>query len=124
MKEKSLELVLLFDFYAPLLTDKQREFFDLYYNEDLSLGEIAENAGITRQGVRDAIQRVETVLRETEDRLHLAARYGHISEDMEHVLERVQDIAILNATRFFNDQLARDLEAIRATATRLLDDPS
>ena len=124
MKEKSLELVLLFDFYAPLLTDKQREFFDLYYNEDLSLGEIAENAGITRQGVRDAIQRVETVLRETESRLHLAARFGRVSEDMEHVLERVQDIAILNATRLFDDRLTEDIEAIRAIAARLLEEPS
>ncbi len=122
MKEKSLELVLLFDFYGPLLTEKQREFFDLYYNEDLSLGEIAENAGITRQGVRDAISRVETILRETEDRLHLVGRYGRVAEEMEHVLERVQDIAILNATRFFNDQLAADLEAIRGTARRLLGD--
>ena len=55
MKGKPLEMSLLFDFYGETLTEKQRELFDLYYNEDLSLAEIAEHAGITRQGVRDSI---------------------------------------------------------------------
>ena len=57
MKGKPLEMSLLFDFYGETLTEKQRELFDLYYNEDLSLAEIAEHAGITRQGVRDSIKR-------------------------------------------------------------------
>ena len=62
MKHDHLELCLLFDFYGEMLTDKQRELFDLYYNEDLSLSEIAEHAGITRQGVRDAVVRAEHTL--------------------------------------------------------------
>ena len=57
MKATPLEMSLLFDFYGETLTEKQRELFDLYYNEDLSLSEIAEHAGITRQGVRDSIKR-------------------------------------------------------------------
>ena len=60
MKATPLEMSLLFDFYGETLTEKQRELFDLYYNEDLSLSEIAEHAGITRQGVRDSIKRAET----------------------------------------------------------------
>ena len=48
---------MLFDFYGELLTDKQREYFDLHYNEDLSLAEIAQSEGITRQGVWDIILR-------------------------------------------------------------------
>ena len=47
----------LLDIYGALLTDRQRDVLDLYYNDDLSLSEISENLGITRQGVRDAIRR-------------------------------------------------------------------
>ena len=54
MKNKPFEMCLLFDFYGEMLTDKQKEMFDLYYNEDLSLAEISEHVGITRQGVRDS----------------------------------------------------------------------
>ena len=54
---------MLFDFYGELLTDKQREYFDLHYNEDLSLAEIAEQSGISRQGVWDIIRRAEAAQR-------------------------------------------------------------
>ena len=63
MKATPLEMSLLFDFYGETLTEKQRELFDLYYNEDLSLSEIAEHAGITRQGVRDSIKRSTPFMR-------------------------------------------------------------
>ena len=55
-------MAMLFDFYGDVLTDRQKEFYDLYYNEDLSLAEIAENAGISRQGVRDVIVRAEAAI--------------------------------------------------------------
>ena len=61
-------MTMLFDFYGELLTDRQKEFFDLYYNEDLSLSEIAENEGISRQGVRDVIVRAEAAMQEIEDK--------------------------------------------------------
>lgn len=51
----NVEITILLDFYGDMLTAKQRDFINLYYNDDLSLAEIAENEGITRQGVRDAI---------------------------------------------------------------------
>ena len=54
---KNLEISMLLDFYGEMLTDKQREVVSLYYNEDLSLAEIASIAQITRQGVRDSIKR-------------------------------------------------------------------
>ena len=66
---------MLFDFYGDLLTDRQKEFYDLYYNEDLSLAEIAENYGITRQGVRDVIVRAEAYLTEVEDKTRLIRRF-------------------------------------------------
>ena len=54
---KDLTVSYLLDFYGDVLTDKQRDVMEQYYNDDLSLAEIAENFGITRQGVRDAIKR-------------------------------------------------------------------
>ena len=69
---KNLEIALLFDFYGDMLTEKQRDVVELYYDNDLSLSEIAENEGITRQGVRDSIKRAEAQLLEMEDRLHLS----------------------------------------------------
>ena len=86
MKAKSIEMVLLFDFYGNMLTDKQKEFFDLYYNHDLSLAEIAENEGITRQGVRDAIVRARNILVEFEEKLGLYKRYGDIDDALDKVL--------------------------------------
>ena len=61
---------MLFDFYGELLTDKQREYFDLHYNEDLSLSEIAESEGISRQGVWDIIRRAEAGLRRLQELRH------------------------------------------------------
>ncbi len=73
--DKTLEMALLFDFFGDLLTEKQREYFDLYYNEDLSLSEIAENEGISRQGVRDIIVRAENSLRDAENKTGIIKRF-------------------------------------------------
>ena len=62
MKNQAYRMAMLFDFYGDLLTERQREFYDLYYNEDLSLAEIAENYGISRQGVRDVIVGAEAAM--------------------------------------------------------------
>ena len=60
--EKNLNVSILLDFYGAMLTEKQREAVEYYYNDDLSLSEIADNQGISRQGVRDAINRAEALL--------------------------------------------------------------
>lgn len=75
MKNQAYRMAMLFDFYGDLLTDRQREFYDLYYNEDLSLSEIAENYGISRQGVRDVIVRAEAAMTEIEDKTHIIRRF-------------------------------------------------
>lgn len=64
---KDLNISALLDFYAPFLSEKQRSLLHHYYNEDLSLSEIAENEQITRQGVRDIIKRGELQLKKYED---------------------------------------------------------
>ena len=72
---KNLEISILLDYYGQMLTEKQREVAQLYYNEDLSLAEIAQFANITRQGVRDSIKRAEGTLLEMEERLGLARKF-------------------------------------------------
>lgn len=71
---KNLAFAGLFDQYAPVLGERHRTVLDLYYNQDLSLGEIAEILGISRQGVRDSIKKAEEELLLLEQGLHLAQR--------------------------------------------------
>lgn len=78
--DKNVKIALLFDFYRNMLTERQAESVDLYYNEDLSLSEIGAHMGITRQGVRDNIKRAENILYETEERLGLAARFYALNQ--------------------------------------------
>ncbi len=79
---KDLKISVLLDFYGQMLTEKQREVVELYYNEDLSLGEIAQNCQITRQGVRDSIKRAEATLLQFEERLGLAQRFRLLQEGL------------------------------------------
>ncbi|MBQ9483420.1 MAG: DNA-binding protein [Ruminiclostridium sp.] len=68
---KDLGYTILFDIYAPLLTDKMRDTLDLYYNEDLSLAEIAETSGISRQAVMNCVRSCEKRLNELEEQFGL-----------------------------------------------------
>ncbi len=117
MRGKPLEMSLLFDFYGETLTEKQRELFDLYYNEDLSLAEIAEHAGITRQGVRDSIKRAEHALREMEEKLGLVARYGGTERCAEELMQEVERLRALNADTLHSSEA----EAIASRMASLLD---
>lgn len=118
MKHDHLELCLLFDFYGEMLTDKQCELFDLYYNEDLSLSEIAEHAGITRQGVRDAVVRAEHTLTALEDKLHLVSRYGKIDQHAQALSQEIKMLSHINANYMQNAEIGKILthmqEHIRA----------
>ena len=89
--QKNLAYSVLLDFYGPVLTDKQRVILTEYYNEDLSLAEIAENLGITRQGVRDAIKHGETALKELEEKVGFAARYRRVQQTLEELEQLVID---------------------------------
>ena len=82
---KNLELSLLLDFYGGLLTEKQRTVTAMYYDEDLSLAEIAEAQGISRQGVRDTVKRAEQQMLEMEATLGLAARFRRITDGLAHI---------------------------------------
>ena len=91
MFEKNLQLAELIDTYAMLLSDRQQRMLDLYYNQDLSLGEIAEDAGISRQGVRDSIKKAERELAFFEEKLHLVARENAVREAGERLLSLLPD---------------------------------
>ena len=73
---ETLELTLLFDYYGDLLTERQKQCFDLRYNQDLSLAEIAQELGVSRQGVHDNLNRAEALLRNME------AKTGCVGRDL------------------------------------------
>ena len=70
----AVEIVLLYDYYGDLLTDRQKECFEMRYYQDLSLGEIGEELGISRQGVHDNLSRTEALLRNMETKTGCVAR--------------------------------------------------
>ena len=80
--EKNMELSLLLDFYGELLSEKVRGATELYYNDDLSLSEVAEDMGITRQGVRDLIKRAEGNLYGYEEKLGLYKRFVEMQKGL------------------------------------------
>lgn len=117
MTDKPLEMSLLFDFYGDALTPNQRELFDLYYNEDLSLSEIAENAGVTRQAVRDGVKRAERVLREMETRLGLVRRFGDAEQCADGIAREVDHLRALNT----NTLHSTEVDGVITRLTALLD---
>ncbi len=119
MKEKQLEMSILFDFYGDMLTDKQRELFDLYYNEDLSLSEIAENSGITRQAVRDSIKRAEKTLYEFESRLKLARKYGGAAKCGIEIKKEAEKLKRLNCEALDNSEIEKITERLFEIAEKL-----
>ncbi len=96
MKNQAYRMAMLFDFYGEVLTERQQEFYDLYYNEDLSLGEIAENSGISRQGVRDVIVRGEATLTELEDKTGLIRRFMTVRSELAAVEIKVDEVLKLS----------------------------
>ena len=87
---KNLEVSLLLDFYGDMLTEKQRNMVEYYYNDDLSLAEIAEEmGGVTRQSVVSAIKKGEQRLEELEQKLGFAARLRTLSVELDQASELV-----------------------------------
>lgn len=82
---KDLGITILLDVYGQLLTEKQRFAIDMYYNEDLSLAEIADEIDISRQGIRDSIKQGEKHLAEYERQLGVVKRFRNISSYLEEL---------------------------------------
>lgn len=91
--EKTNRINLLFDFYAPLLTEKQRTVLELYFHDDYSLGEIAEHYDISRQAVYEHIKRAEQTLRDYESKLNLLQKHEQrvkLAEEAQPLLDALE----------------------------------
>jgi len=119
MKNQTYRMTMLFDFYGELLTDRQKEFFDLYYNEDLSLSEIAENEGISRQGVRDVIVRAEAAMQEIEDKTGLIRRFEQFRGHLDAIRSAAEDIRTLNYRQYEDSRLTELADKITAEVSAL-----
>ncbi|MDD3346260.1 YlxM family DNA-binding protein [Oscillibacter sp.] len=120
MKNQTYRMTMLFDFYGELLTERQKEFFDLYYNEDLSLAEIAENAGISRQGVRDVIVRAETAMQEVEDKTGIIKRFEAQRPHMDAIEAAAAEVKTINFRRYedprvteLTDLIAKEISILK-----------
>lgn len=88
----SIEITMLLDLYGEALTVKQRDYLNFYYNDDLSLSEIAENEGITRQGVRDAIKRAEALLFDMESKLKFSQKLEKFQSGLDEIIKYAEEI--------------------------------
>ena len=113
MKNQTYRMTMLFDFYGDILTPRQRELFDLYYNEDLSLAEIAENCGISRQGVRDVIVRAENA------KTGLVRRFLQMQRHVDRIITAAGDIKTINYRQYENPRLEELAETILDAAAAL-----
>lgn len=116
MKNQTYRMTMLFDFYGDILTQRQRELFDLYYNEDLSLSEIAENCGISRQGVRDVIVRAEAAMTELEDKTGLVKRFLQMQQHVDAVIAAANEIKTVNYRQYENPRLEELADTILTSA--------
>ena len=110
--EKDLKYAALLDLYGGLLTKKQAEAMDYYYNSDYSLGEISELMDITRQGARDFIKRGETVIREAEARLGLGARLQRLDRIRKNA-ESILQSGAGPEVNVFAERIIKETELIR-----------
>ena len=90
-KKDKLYMSIYNDYYSGLLTEYQSQLISMYYDEDLSLLEMADRLSISPQGVRDALKRAEKTLEELEDKLHLVKKSEAIKELLENLKDKVSD---------------------------------
>ncbi len=110
MFEKNLNIAFLLDFYGEVLSDRKREVLDAYYNEDLSLAEIAQSRGISRQGVRELIKKAEIELFFYEDKLGLAKKFREAGEHAALLRDLADRYAL-------PDEVTREIRALADSIT-------
>lgn len=113
--ERIYEQTMLFDFYGELLTEHQRRVYEDAVHQDMSLGEIAEELGISRQGVHDLIRRCDRILQGYESKLHLVERFAKAKET-------VREIESLTDQGEGAMDMPERLQAIRELSRKLLEE--
>lgn len=106
--EEMRRMALLYDFYGGLLSERQCELCEYYYNDDLSLTEIAANTGITRQGVRDGLKKAEAILTEAEEKLGFLAAWRARRDAVKQVEMRLSELGVSD------DAISEALKQLRA----------
>ena len=108
--EKVVEQSLLYDFYGELLNKHQRDIYEAALFDDLSLSEIAQEAGISRQGVHDLIKRCDRLLQQYESKLHLVQRFSLAKEQIEEICTLTNnDVADTNVRMLEIEKIAKKL---------------
>lgn len=105
----------LFEFYEALLTEKQQNYMQLYYGDDYSLGEIAEEFEVSRQAVYDNIKRTAHILESYEEKLHLLENFQQQNEAIEKIMDYVtahykDDSQLLSLVKVLQEELAEEDE--------------
>ena len=117
MEDGRLMRSMLLDFYGELLTEKQRECYDLHYNEDLSLAEIAEQLGVSRQGVWENIRRAESAMQDIEAKTGLVRRFEENRSALEKIREDMKTLAAITGGQA-HEAAVKAMEEIEAVIAR------
>ena len=113
--EEKLTQAYLFDFYGEMLNEHQRRLYEDFVFNDLSLGEIAGEEGITRQGVADMVKRCDKKLRDYENKLHLVEKFISIKNDVERIkglaseFKKSNNVTIMNEIELISNQIIEEL---------------
>ena len=114
--DKKIEISMLCQIYCKLLTEKQFDYINVYYNNDLSLSELAENYNITRQAARDNIKKGENKLFEYEEKLQIMKTTLRNEKKIEDILEQITKIQ----TNYSDKQIAKILENVKKQLTTII----
>lgn len=116
--DKILKITLLYDFYGELLTERQKQMFEMYYLSDLSLSEIGEQLEISRQAVRDSIKHSRETLQQYEDKLCLVYKF---SEEKSYIVKIQQIIDEIQQTNDLSIESAKKMENIKQIVNEIID---
>ena len=107
--DEILKQSLLYDFYGELLTEHQKDIYEQFIVEDLSLSEIAKGAGISRQGVHDLIKRCDKILEEYEEKLHLVEKFLSVKHKVHQINDLLTEAKDIDEIRKISQEIIEEL---------------